>query len=164
MTRLRWVLLALLIVGFAVPRASAEGCGPLTDALVKGLGTPWRAVITSSGGGLSPSRVDLVAIADKLYAKDKSGQWKTHVRPADVGEARIRRDWANAVCTPSGTDSIDGEAADVVSNHAPGETFDTVTRYWISRASGLVLKTQAVRGPAVVTTTYGYDDVSPPAE
>jgi hypothetical protein len=142
----------------------AGGCEALTEALVKGLTTPWHATMVSTIGGISRT-VEIITLADRSYSKTQFDGWKKRSRSDAATEARVRKDWAKSACTAGGSETVGGEVANIVLHHTsglPGESSDT--RFWISQATGLVLKSETTAGRAMVTTTYDYRDVTAPTE
>jgi hypothetical protein len=154
-------ILATVLATLAPSVAMAEGCEALTEALVKGLTTPWHATVTSTLGGTTRT-TEIITLAGKSYVKEQGGDWKTRMVPSTATEERIRKDWTTSTCTAVGSEPVAGETATIVLHHTkgePGQARDT--RFWLS-LSGLVLKTEQTAPRAVVTTVYDYKNVSAP--
>lgn len=143
---------------FAQP-ALAAGCEAVLAAQVKGLDTPSRStskIETESGTATSVS----VAIGGKIWSQAKDGAWQAQAQPLDRN--KIAAYWADKRCTADGTESVDGNPADVVL-HKSGRAEEMDTSFWISQSSGLIVKTVVKTSGAVITITADYRDVHAPA-
>lgn len=159
-----FLLLAAALAVLTPSTVAAEGCDALTEALVKGLTTPWHATVTSTIGGISRSS-EIITLDGKSYVKEQGGSWRSRSLGSAATEAHIRKDWATSTCTVQGGEPIAGEATSIVLHHTsgqPGESRDT--RFWLSQSSGLLLKTETTARRAVVTTLFDYRNVSAPAD
>ncbi len=149
----------------AVQPALAEGCGPLTAALIKGLHVPWHATLTTAFRGEVTKTIEIVSLDNKTYVKTNAGSWQPHPRDPNATDAHVTKDWERSTCEARGAETIGGETADIVAHHTagpPGQNSDT--RFWIAQSSGLVVKTELTAASTVVTTLYDYRDVNAPAE
>jgi hypothetical protein len=136
--------------------AAADSCDAVTAALLKGLRAPWHSTATLSVIGRETRSYEVINTADETFQREDKGVWKEKLRHLDLDEAQIKRDWANsASCRDGGKETLGSESAVIVWHRQD-------TRYWISEASGLILKSETVQRPATLTTTYAYDNVAPP--
>jgi len=158
MFRIALTSTALMLGALFAQGASAAGCESVLAAQVKGLDTPSRSttkIETESGSATSVS----IAIGSKIWSQDKSGAWKSQPQPLD--KDKIAAYWTGKRCTADGTDTVDGDPADIVL-HKSGGAEQMDTSFWISRASGLIVKTLVKTSGAVITITADYRDVQAP--
>ena len=99
------------------------------------------------------------------------GKWLKS--PADVSEMRKARQdtpTKKATCSHLRDESVNGEAATVWRIHSVSEAGTNDTDLWISRASGLPVKSDAhqdvggVMGKSHIVTRYEYTNVRPPGD
>jgi hypothetical protein len=151
---------ALFLEGAFAQDAFAAGCDAVLAAQVKGLDTPSRSTtkFAVNGGGIST----LVSIAagGKIYSKAGEGAWKIDAQPLDRN--KLAKYWTGETCTSDGSETTDGDSADIV-EHRTGGFPSMDTRFWISRSSGLIVKTVVKAPGSVITTEAEYRDVQIPA-
>jgi hypothetical protein len=150
---------ALFLAPAFAQDAFAAGCDSVLAAQVKGLDTSSRSItkFAVNGGGIST----LVSIAagGKIYSKIGEGTWKTDDQPLD--RDKLAKYWMGETCTSDGSETIDGDSADSV-EHRTGGFPPMDTRFWISRSSGLIVKTVVKAPGSVITTEADYRDVRVP--
>jgi hypothetical protein len=127
---------------------------------VKGLTVPTRSTFTFTMGG-KPISFGNIVVDGKIYTPHKDGTWK--IEKSDSNEAKIRKAWADDVCTPGGSETIDGEVADVVLNHKGG-SMPLDSRFFISQTSGLIVRTDTVMPHSTIEAVYDYRDVQLPPD
>jgi len=136
--------------------AVADSCDAVTAALLKGLNAPWHLTTTLKVIGKDTKTYEVINTADRTFQREGKGKWHEKLRHLDLDEAQIRRDWANsASCHDGGKETLGSESAVVVWHRQD-------TRFWISEASGLILKSETVERPATLTNEYAYDNISAP--
>jgi hypothetical protein len=159
MFRIALISAALMLDALFAQSALAYGCESVLAAQVKGLDTPSRSttrIETSSGTTTSVS----VAIGGKIWSQTKDGTWQAQPQPLD--RDMIAAYWSDKRCTADGTESVDGDPADVVL-HKSGGANQMDTSFWISQSSGLIVKTVVNTSGAVFTISADYHDVHAPA-
>jgi hypothetical protein len=137
MSRVALTATMLMLHALFAQGASAAGCESVLAAQVKGLDTPSRSttkIETESGSATSVS----IAIGSKIWSQDKSGAWKSQPQPLD--KDKIAAYWTDKRCTADGTETVDGNPADIVL-HKSGGAEQMDTSFWISRDTGLIVKT-----------------------
>jgi outer membrane lipoprotein-sorting protein len=140
--------------------AAAEGCDAVAAAQIKGKQVPTHATFTTTIGGKTFT-FESTALGDKIYSQHKDGTWTVETR--DNSDDKIRRAWADETCTPDGSETIGGEATDIVLNHATSSLIGD-TRFWISQTTGLILKVESQVSGSVLTSINDYRDVQVPTD
>jgi hypothetical protein len=151
--------LLLLAAQMFAPPALAGGCDPVLAAQIKGLDTPSRSTtkFAINGGGIST--LLSIAVGGKVWSKTRDTSWKAAPQPLD--KESIAKYWAGETCTPGETETIDGDATDIVEHHTTAMP-PMDMRFWISKSSGLIVKTVVHAPGSVITTQTEYDDVQVP--
>lgn len=150
-----------LVALFALTSTSvrADNCKPIADALVKIATVPNHAVIMSRTLGT----FETVHTQNALY-ESFQGKWKQ--LPYNDAEDASRK--ANAFqdtkvdCTLRGAETIGDQAVQhyAATEHLKGgAVFD---EFWISSASGLILKSSLTFSKDDITTTYDYANIKAP--
>jgi hypothetical protein len=165
------------------PQARADDCDAYLAAMVKYDHTPFRRE-TTPGDQAGPGHFRFKATktiftGDALY-EWTDGAWKEKPTTGDTLEENFhkhQRDYTTE-CRSGGAETVDGDDTDIVVLHeksinAAPDTFVVDERYWISRKSGLPVKSEETltvesssHDPATLksATTYRYDDVQAPPQ
>lgn len=157
---MRAIWLGAIVLLLAAQRAQAEGCDAIVAAQDKDPGVPVRSSMTLAMNGMTFAIVT-VSANGKVYNQRKDGTWKTedHAKPRD--ERERREYWQKEVCAPAGSDVLDGQPTDIVSDH--NSDIPTDTRFWISKPSGLILKSEITyKNGSTMTMVYDYKNVQAP--
>jgi hypothetical protein len=156
--RVLLLLVCALGAGLAPQSAAAEGCDLVVAAFVKASAVPWHATVEAHGS--QTLTMEIVTLGAISYSRKNSDDWQTH-KVSDAGPERIHRDWAQSNCVPDGSEAFGDDIADIVRRRAMGEV-GVSNRFWVSRATGYLLKSELKAGRDVVTTLYDYSDVKAP--
>jgi TonB family protein len=166
----------LCAVVTASTAADAAGCDALDAAMSKFNHTPHRddvTVLSREGRGTIHFPTKTIFTGDKLYSWFE-GTWTVTSTSGDTIEQNINasRKGSTRSCNPEGTEMVAGEPADVfVEDENTLNGFLSVGRFWISRRSGLPLKSELLLAKtdggstiAMLTTATAdaYDDIRPP--
>jgi hypothetical protein len=137
--------------------AWADDCKPIADALAKTATVPNHARITSRTLG----KFETVHTENALY-ETFGGNWK-QLPYSDIAEAsRLASAYKNADCTLRDSEAMNGQAARhyAVTEHL--KDADALNEFWISNATGLILKSYTKFSRDELTTTYDYIDIKAP--
>jgi len=156
---MKFAFLAAALAVLAAGPAFAQGCDLIIASQVKGLSTPTRSTMTFTMNGKSYTIVS-IAVGTKVYTAKADGTWQADT--LGTNEDKIRKTWSAYDCTSGGSDTIDGELADIVLHHDDGK-IPMDTRFWISRATGLGLRTETTMPNGSLISVYDYKDVQVPA-
>jgi hypothetical protein len=138
--------------------AHAGGCDPIAAAQIKGLDLPARTRTDFTINGTFLGSLNSIDSHRKRYTHQKDGTWKIETLP--LTPEKIQKNWTDEECSLTGADVVQGEAVDIYSNHEGGSA-QSDSRFWISKSSGLILKTEiTVLGKGnVVVMEHDYRDV-----
>jgi hypothetical protein len=148
-----------MVLAFPVG-AAAAGCEPVMAAQQKALRMPVRTIMTvTMPNGL---KVPLVMItADgKIYEQQKDGSWKVSEQPKKYIENSPK--WADKDCTAEGSEAIGGDTADVFFHRESSFLSGSDQRFWISKVSGLIVKSWSNVGGIQLESANDYINVVVP--
>jgi hypothetical protein len=162
------------ICGGLPARAADTGCKPATDALARMVHTPVHVYTTVTGAaftGGKPMSTESIYVGGAIYVRI-NGAWRhSALGVADVEKQQQKneREAQELRCRYLRDETVNGEIAAVYSLHqlAAGATVDSST--WISKATGLPLRTEADMdvggklGKSHQSTRYEYRGVAAPA-
>jgi hypothetical protein len=157
---LKPLLLALALASVLAQSATAAGCETVLAAQVKGLGTPSHAITKIAVSGAGITTLETISAGGKMYTKDREGNWKAE--PEKLNETALAKYWPAQTCSADGADTIDGETTDIVLHRTVGFP-PTDTRFWISRSSGLIVKTVIKTPGSAITTETDFLGIEAPA-
>jgi len=174
------VLQIAAVIQPAAP-ASADACATYTAAMVKLSHTPYLRVTTigaQTGGGHFAFPTKRIFTGNAVYDW-KNDTWKKVITNADELEQAFRKAQLSytRTCHFDGSETVSGEAADIISSHAESQSVlpEPVShddRLWISQKSGLPLKADeklsVTDSPGQISSiaysvVYTYENVQAPA-
>jgi hypothetical protein len=156
---------------------TAGQCDEYVAAMTKLKRTPHREIsncsFTSTKDHVSGIREEIFT-GDALYSSSRSG-WSKNPTTGDLMAQTFLGAWHKDQihnCFAKGSETIEGQVADVILLHSEGDHFVIDSTFWISKSSLLILKSEMtttssfLNGPTEITdsTTYEYDNVIPPSE
>jgi hypothetical protein len=158
--------LAATLLSLLATRAPADSCDALVAAFDKEAHTPHHYDNVVMHDGKLEMEITEIAVAGKTYIKMdgmfRSLSWGVSAWDPDKEAETYRRLTAKnePTCHADGTDTIDGEEADIIASvTANGFT----TRTWISRLTGLPVKEEGEpEGGRTSVSTYSYNNVTAP--
>jgi hypothetical protein len=164
----------LLVVGLAgavagyAAGARADDCSLATDAAIAQAKVPHSDTHVTTAPGKPPSTMESVVMNDKVYMQ-VSGSWKSMAFSAQEQIDIVKKAEANAAqrqrtCQKQGSETVDGQAASLLTMHSDDKGKVTDARLWIADATGLPLKSEAhLADGTVIVDTFHYDNIQPPA-
>jgi hypothetical protein len=173
MTKTSRLLFALPLVlaaqtALAGAPSDSDACNShIVEAAVKRVHVPNRWTGTLSAPGTRSTPILVISVGGKQYSQRPDGQWAVETWDPAKEEADLRtKGSAHTTCEPGGTDTIDGEAADVLVQHYASSGDTGTIRTWISQATGMTLRSEAhftVRGAKTdLLSNYAYKDIQVP--
>ncbi|MBV9331342.1 MAG: hypothetical protein JOZ55_07300 [Alphaproteobacteria bacterium] len=149
----------IAVIALLAPSAAAgKGCEAILAAQLKAMNVPTRSSYSYRMNGLAFS-FESIAAGGKVYSKKKEGGWE--VQNAAVDATKIQNYWADKSCKTVGVEALNGEPASIILHHDGGPA-KSDTRFWVSKASGLILKTEMKSLNTVLVSVEDYRDVHPP--
>lgn len=156
--KIKIAILALTALVIPAP-ALAKGCEAVLAAQLKAMNLPTHSTYSYKMNGMAFS-FESIASGGKIYSKKKEGGWE--VQNAVVDETKIRNYWVDKSCKTVGAQVVTGEPAAIILHHDGGPA-QSDTRFWVSKTSGLILKTEMKSLNTVLVSVEDYRDVHPPA-
>jgi hypothetical protein len=167
---MRVLVLAAALLAAVAHGAPVDDCSRITDAMVKQAHTPQHKTLAMMHDGRLLLGSNEIKVDGKAYSKMtgfiSSVNWEVKPWNPDEEEAEYRKAVADMhrTCRSDGTETIDGEATDIVLVTTEGKDGkNSDARWWIARESGLPLKNEfagASGDPG--GETWDYHDVKAP--
>jgi len=158
--------IAYLLWG-AMPLTAQDDCKVLekvtTDAFNKVHNTPTHVYTTTKVNGQSFGS-EIIYAAGSMYIKG-NGKWTSggSIKDMEQSEHQLQHN-ANSkdVCRQLKDESINGEVVSVYNSHSetPKGTIDL--QFWISKASGKLLRQDTTGNGVLMSSRYDYSGVKPP--
>ena len=177
-SHLRLLGIAAGAVLLATPtiRAQATNCATVRAVGMKMLSVPYHLYLVDSGGaqaalnGGKPTVGEVISAGGSMYVLSH-GKWvKSPVSLAEMKAQQNNADSMKTTCTHLRDESVNGEPAAVWRSHTVNEVATIDTDMWISKRSGLLLKSTSITdvgggpmGKTRHTGRYDYTNVRVPA-
>lgn len=161
------VCLAGAVAGYA-PGAWADDCSLAADAAIAQAKVPHADTHVTTAPGKPPSTVEAIVMDDKVYTQI-NGAWKVMAFSAQEQTDLINQGKARAAQTPhscekKGGETVNGQAASLLTVHSEKDGKVSDSRMWIADATGLPLKSEIhLANGTVIVDTFRYDNIQPPA-
>jgi hypothetical protein len=163
-------VLSLLVVGEALRARAADSCQPVFDALIKVATTRSHSYTTSTAvNGGTPTEAETIFANGQKYIRARGKWMRIPVTSQDVVEQETQKQQhGTSACQFLRNESVDGEAAMLYSVHREYEEIKEDGQMWVSRSSGLLLRTEEDfdnRGNKAKehrSTRFEYGNVRPP--
>jgi hypothetical protein len=154
---------ALLAASLSGP-AFADACGSVRDAVVAQTKVPYAATTVMGLTGAPPTTTETISADGKLYFQI-NGAWHSGPHDAQAEIDKMNAAAKTATCTQESDDTVNGQSVAVFMVHHKTEHSESDNRIWISKATGLPLKTDAhFKDGLTVAIAFKYDNIHPPAD
>jgi hypothetical protein len=168
-TRNRW---RYIVVGFtlgcvllgATPARAQGGCQLVFDAMGKVFDTPSHLYVTMNMGGTTQPGGEMIYVAGASYLKS-GDKWSSSPMSMQELKALVRKNQQTnkTTCRYLKDEPVNGEMAAVYSVHEETPTSKSDSQVWISKAKGLVLRSeQDLDAKTHISTRYEYGNVKAP--
>jgi hypothetical protein len=161
----------LALAAFGIPSARADDCELATAAAIAQAKVPYATTHVTTVEGEAPARVEMVFTADKAYLHSK-GAWRSmdyspQAQIDRINAVKTSAEKAKQTCEKPASDTVKGEAATLLVMHTDDGGKRSDARLWISKKSGLPLKSEIrIDGGneiAIVADDFRYDNIEAPA-
>jgi hypothetical protein len=145
-------------LSLAAVTARADDCATLMSATIASAHKSYSATSTTSGGG-APTRVGhSVSTGGKLFVEMNARWVLSKMTMSDMAnEMRAEIGTAKMSCHRLGEETVGGEATTVYSSHVNNHGNVSDNRLWISKATGLPLKTEVkLQNGMQIVTVFDY--------
>lgn len=153
----------LTAAAFPVSGANADPiCDTIIASMVKQAGKPFSSTLTMKSP-FGQRVMKSVNTGTKLYLNIQGG-WQVVTFDAKQQAAAIRKNAAavKQTCRKLPDDKVNGEPANVFTAHVDNKGALSENKIWISKASGLPLKTEISFKGQTMSTLHDYKHVQPP--
>ncbi|HEY5290447.1 MAG TPA: hypothetical protein VIJ59_10495 [Caulobacteraceae bacterium] len=144
---------------------ASDPCQALFDAMIAQAKRPYAAMITTTGPGSSRKQSETRIVDGKSYFQ-VDGAWHSAPQTVDqmVNDLTQVHKTATQTCKASGDEAVGGKPAGIYDAHIVNQGSASDNRLWISKETGLPLKSEAhLEGGSVVDQVFNYDNVTAPA-
>jgi hypothetical protein len=151
-------------LSLAADTANTDDCTTLMNSTIASAHKPYTATSTTSGGG-APTRLShSVSIGGKLFV-EMNGRWiLSKMRMSDMAnrmQSEIKT--AKMSCRRLAEGNVGGEAATIYSNHVENRGNVSDNTLWISKATGLPLRTEVkLKNGLDIVTVFDYSHFQVP--
>ncbi len=161
------LLMAFVLPWLAAAPATAQTspvCKPLFDAMIKVATTPHHATSTETGRATVS---ETITVGGAIYLK-AAGAWKKSPMTPQAMVQQEQDNIKNAksyTCKPLPDDRVDGAPAAVYTAHTETDFGATDAKVWISKATGLPLRSEedlGGDGKRHISVKYDYANISVP--
>lgn len=156
---------------FGVPAARADDCELATAAAIAQAKVPYATTHVTTVAGEAPARAEMVFTADKAYLHT-NGAWRSmdyspQAQIDRINAVKTSAEKAKQTCEKPASDTVKGEAVTLLVMHTDDGGKRSDARLWISKKSGLPLKSEIrIDGGneiAIVADDFRYDHIEAPA-
>jgi hypothetical protein len=147
--------------------AWADDCALATDAAIAQAKVPHADTHVTTESGKPPASIEMIITGDKAYTQI-NGAWKSMAFSSQeqidiINAAKARAAQKPRGCQKQGGQTVDGQAASLLTMHADDNGKVSDARIWIADATGLPLKSEAhLANGTVIVDTFRYDNIQPP--
>jgi hypothetical protein len=167
LSRIAGFTLAGLVMGGASPLTAQDDCKLLqkvvADAFSKIHSTPTHVATTTTINGKAFTS-EMIYAAGNMYMK-MNGKWSLagSIKDMEQTEQDARRKAnSNDTCRHLNDEAVNGEMAAVYSSHSVTSNGSIDLQFWISKASGQMLREDTRSSGALMSARYEYGNVKPP--
>jgi outer membrane lipoprotein-sorting protein len=151
----------LLAASCSIP-ALASDCGIVKEAVIAQTKVSYAATVVMTLPGEPTTTAQTIASGEKVYFLFK-GAWQSSPRNAQEEIDKVNSAAKTGTCAHESDDTINGESVGVYTLRYQTPHSESNNRLWISKATGLPLKTEAVlTSKTTISITFRYDNIKPP--
>ena len=166
-TRLLYIVVGFtfgqLLIG-ATPVAAQGDCQLVFDAMGKVFDTPSHLYVTMNMGGTTQPGGEMIYVAGASYLKS-GGKWSPSAMSMQESKELVQKNQQTnkTTCRYLKDEPVNGEMAAVYSVHEETPRSKSDSQIWISKAKGLLLRSEQDLGAKMhISTRYEYGNVKPP--
>jgi hypothetical protein len=160
------ITIACLLWG-GLPLSAQDDCKVLkkvtADALSKVHNTPTHVYTTTKINGKSFSS-EIIYAAGSMYI-GSNGKWISGgpIKEVEQSEQELQHSAdSKDACRQLKDDSVNGEVASVYNSHSESPKGTVDLQFWISKASGKLLRQDMTSNGVLMSSRYDYSNVKPP--
>lgn len=162
--RKSFAVTSVACLSLVVAAAKADDCATLMNATIASAHNSYTATSTTSGGGAPTQVSHSVSTGGKLFV-EANGRWVlSKMTMSDMAnEMRSEIGTAKMSCHRSGEGDVGREPATIYSSHVDNRGNVSDNTLWISKASGLPLKTEVkLKNGMDIVTVFDYSHFQVP--
>jgi hypothetical protein len=162
-------LSAAVIAGMAAASISAgaraaDPCDAIFNAMVAQVKVPFAVQATQTPVNGPAQKMETRIVGGKSYFFVQ-GQW--HAEPVTpdqmIADLTEEKNSVKQTCSAAADEPVDGKPAAVYEAHIDNQGERSDNRLWVSKATGLPVKSEARMREGTITQTFRYDGVEAPA-
>jgi outer membrane lipoprotein-sorting protein len=156
------ISLGSLLAASSVP-VLADECATVKEAIIAQTKVPYASTVVMTQAGAPLTTGQTVTLGDKLYIQ-VNGAWQSTPRNAQEEIDKMNAAAKTGTCIHESDETVNGESVGVFTLRYKTPHSESNNRLWISKATGLPVKTEAVlTGGMTISITFRYDNVRLPA-
>ena len=144
--------------------AAADPCDVIFNAMVAQVKVPFAVEAVQTPRNGPAQKMENRIIGGKSYFFVQ-GAWHSEPVSTDqmIADLTEEKKSAKQTCSVAGDESVNGKPATVYTAHIDNQGEISDNKLWVSKDTGLPLKTEARMQEGTITQTFRYDGVQVPA-
>jgi outer membrane lipoprotein-sorting protein len=158
------VRLALVLIASVEGPALADECAAVKDAVIAQTKVPYAASTVMALGSAPATTTQSISTGGRLYFQ-VNGTWQSTPHDAQKEVDKANAASKTGSCTHESDATVNGESTAVFLVHYKTEHSESDNRLWISKSTGLPLKTDVQFKDGIkVSIAFRYDNIQPPVD
>jgi hypothetical protein len=158
------VIAAMAAASFSTGARATDPCDVIFNAMIAQVKVPFAVQATQAPKNGPAQKMETRFVGGKSYFFVQGAWHSEPVTPdqmvADLTEARKS---AKQTCTMAGDETVDGTPTTVYEAHLDSDGEKSDNKLWVSKATGLPVKSEARMQEGTITQTFRYDGIQAPA-
>jgi hypothetical protein len=160
------LIAAGMIAGIAVSAGAhaADPCDAIFNAMVAQVKVPFAVQATQTPVNGPAQNMETRIVGGKSYFFVQ-GQWHSEPLTPDqmIADLTEEKNAVKQTCNVAGDEPVAGQPATVYTAHIENQGQVSDNKLWVSKATGLPVKSEARMREGIITQTFRYDGVEAPA-
>ena len=157
-------LIAAIAASISAGAHAADPCDAIFNAMVAQVKVPFAVQATQTPNNGPAQTMENRFVGGKSYFFVQ-GQWHSEPVTPDqmIADLTEEKQSAKQTCAAGGDEAIGGQPAAVFTAHIENQGEVSDNKLWVSKATGLPLKSEARMREGTITQTFRYDGITAPA-
>ncbi|HEX4505225.1 MAG TPA: hypothetical protein VH722_05800 [Alphaproteobacteria bacterium] len=155
---------AIAAVSVGAHAAPADPCDAIFNAMVAQVKVPFAVQATQAPNNGPAQTMENRFVGGKSYFFVQ-GQWRSEPVTPDqmIADLTEEKQSAKQTCAVAGDEAVGGQPAMVYTAHIENQGEVSDNKLWVSKATGLPVKSEARMREGTITQIFHYDGVTAPA-
>jgi len=151
-------------LAFSAGAHAADPCDAIFNAMVAQVKVPFAVKATQTPVNGPAQTMETRIVGGKSYFFVQ-GQWHSEPVSPDqmVSDLTEEKNAVKQTCNVAGDEPVGGQPATVYEAHIDSQGEKSDNKLWVSKATGLPVKSEARMREGTITQTFSYDGVTAPA-